>query len=135
MRKQSILVIEDNALIVKFYRMALERQGGYEVHATENVEEILRLVGSGAVDLVILDISLSNAHYHDKKVDGIDIAALIRQNPASAQIPILVATAHAMEGDRKKIVAATGANDYLEKPIYDSKKLIAKVQGLLSGEK
>ena len=132
MKKQSILVVEDNALIVKFYRMALERQGGYKVHTTEDVDEILRLVRSGEIDLVILDISLSNAHYKNRKMDGIEIAGMIRQDPATARIPILVATAHAMEGDRAKIIAATGANGYLEKPIYDSKKLISEVETLLS---
>lgn len=134
MKKQSILVVEDNALIVKFYRMALERQGGYEVHTTEDVEEILQLVRSGEIDLVILDISLSNAHYQNRKMDGIEIAGMIRQDPATARIPILVATAHAMEGDRAKIIAATGANGYLEKPIYDSKKLISQVEALLSAK-
>lgn len=134
MKKQSVLVVEDNALIVKFYRMVLERQGGYEVHTTEDVEEILQLVRSGKIDLVILDISLSNAHYHSRKMDGIEIAGMIRQDPAIAHIPILVATAHAMEGDREKIIAATGANGYLEKPIYDSRKLISEVETLLSAK-
>ncbi|HEY3129634.1 MAG TPA: response regulator [Acidobacteriota bacterium] len=132
MKKQSILVVEDNALIVKFYRMALERQGGYKVYTTEDVDEILQLVRSGEIDLVILDISLSNAHYQNRKMDGIEIAGLIRQDQATARIPILVATAHAMEGDRAKIIAATGANGYLEKPIYDSRKLISEVESLLS---
>jgi CheY-like chemotaxis protein len=131
-KKQSILVVEDNALIVKFYRMALERQGGYKVYTTEDVDEILQLVRSGEIDLVILDISLSNAHYQNRKMDGIEIAGLIRQDQATARIPILVATAHAMEGDRAKIIAATGANGYLEKPIYDSRKLISEVESLLS---
>ncbi len=134
MKKQSIIVVEDNALIVKFYRMALERQGGYEVHTTENVEEILQLVRSGKIDLVILDVSLSNAYYHNRKMDGIEIAGMIRQDPVTAHIPILVATAHVMEGDREKIIAATGANGYLEKPIYDSKKLISQVEALLSAK-
>lgn len=132
MKRPSILVVEDNALIVKFYRMALERQGGYQVHATEDVEEILRLVRSGSIDLLILDISLSGAHYQGRNVDGVQIAAMLRGHPSGARLPILVATAHAMEGDRGKILAATGADDYLEKPIYDSRKLIGKVEVLLS---
>lgn len=132
MRRQSILVVEDNALIVKFYQLALGRQGGYQVYATEEVEEILRLAQSGTIDLVILDISLSGVHYQGRNVDGIQIATLLREDPTTSHIPILIATAHAMEGDRQKIIAATRADDYLEKPIYDSKLLIGKIRELLS---
>ncbi|MBI4455310.1 MAG: response regulator [Acidobacteria bacterium] len=134
-KKQTILVVEDNVLIVKFYHMALGRQGGYEVYATEEVEEILTLARSGAIDLVILDISLSGAQYRGKQIDGVQIAELLRKDEDTAHIPILIATAHAMEGDREKIISATSADDYLEKPIYDSKKLIEKIEALLSTNK
>ncbi|MBI2821230.1 MAG: response regulator [Acidobacteria bacterium] len=135
MKQRAILVVEDNPLIVKFYRLALERQGGYKVHSTEDVEEILRLARSRSVDLVLLDISLSGARYHGKKVDGVQIAALLRGDPNTAAIPILIATAHAMEGDRAKIIAATGADGYLEKPIYDARWLIGKIQSLLADDR
>ena len=131
-KRRSILVVEDNPLIVKFYRMALGRRGGYDVHSTEEVGEILNLARSGAVDLVILDISLSGARYDGRNIDGVQIAGLLRSDPACAHIPILIATAHAMTGDREKMIQATGADDYLEKPIYDSNLLIGKIEALLS---
>lgn len=131
MAKAKILVVEDNPLIVKFYQMALSRRAGYEVYATEDVEEIVARAGSGGADVIILDISLSNANYRGQKVDGIQIARLLRENPASAHIAILIATAHAMEGDREKFLWATGADGYIEKPIYDSAKLIKKIEELL----
>lgn len=129
--KARILIVEDNPLIVKFYRLALERKAGYAVQATEDVDQILALAASGAVDLVILDISLSGAVYAGKRVDGIGIAGLLRQDPKTASIPILIATAHAMEGDKEKITEATGADGYLQKPIYDASVLISKVEELL----
>ena len=46
------------------------------------------------------------------------------------RLPILLATAHAMEGDRQRLLAASGADAYLEKPIYDPQVLIAKVEEL-----
>ncbi|HEY2931952.1 MAG TPA: response regulator [Acidobacteriota bacterium] len=128
---KTVLVVEDNPLILKFYRMALERQGGFRVRTTENVNEIVTLARSKSVDAVILDISLSNAEYQGKKIDGIQIARILREDPASADIPILVITAHAMEGDRERIILATGADDYLQKPIYDTQKLVAKINELI----
>jgi len=126
-----VLVVEDNPLVAKFYRLALERAGGHKVTCTEDVSEILRLVSSRAVDVVILDVSLANCFYDGHPVDGLDLAHLIRQQPEGKELPILLATAHAMEGDRERLLAASGADAYLEKPIYDPKVLIDKISEIL----
>lgn len=126
-----ILVVEDNPLIAKFYRLALERVGGYQVVCSEDVEEILRLVSEGGVALAILDVSLRNSRHEGQPVDGLELARLIRARAGERPLPILLATAHAMEGDRQRLLAASGADAYLEKPIYDPKVLVAKVEELM----
>jgi CheY-like chemotaxis protein len=126
-----ILVVEDNPLVAKFYRLALERAGGYEVVLTEDVEEILRLAAEHAVDVVILDVSLRNCRHEGQPVDGIELAQLIRARSGERRIPILLATAHAMEGDRQRLLTASGADAYLEKPIYDPQVLVRKVEQLM----
>ena len=126
-----VLVVEDNSLVAKFYRLALERAGGHKVTCTEDVGEILRLVTGRTLDVVILDVSLANCSYDGHPVDGLDLAHLIRQQPEGKELPILLATAHAMEGDRERLLAASGAYAYLEKPIYDPKVLIEKISELL----
>jgi two-component system cell cycle response regulator DivK len=128
----SVLVVEDNPLVAKFYRLALQRAGGYDVVLTEDVEEILRLAANHAVDAVILDVSLRNCRREGRPVDGIELAQLIRARSGEVRIPILLATAHAMEGDRQRLLAASGADDYLEKPIYDPQVLIRKVEQLMA---
>jgi CheY-like chemotaxis protein len=65
-------------------------------------------------------------------VDGLELARLIRARSGERRLPILLATAHAMEGDRQRLLAASGADAYLEKPIYDPQVLIAKVEELRS---
>ncbi|MBZ5667679.1 MAG: response regulator, partial [Acidobacteriia bacterium] len=59
-----------------------------------------------------------------------ELAHLLRQR-APKRLPILIATAHAMAGDRERLLAASGADDYLEKPIYDARGLVEKVRQLL----
>jgi len=127
-----ILVVEDNPLVAKFYRLALERAGGFEVTLSEDVEAILGQVAAAAFDAVILDVSLRNCRYNGQSVDGLDLARLIRQTPQGKILPILLATAHAMEGDRQRLLAASGADGYLEKPIYDPQILINKVRELIA---
>jgi CheY-like chemotaxis protein len=126
-----ILVVEDNPLVAKFYRLALERAGGFQVTFSEDVDAILAHVASSAFDAMVLDVSLRNCRYQGRPVDGLEVAQLIRQMPEGKSLPILLATAHAMEGDRERLLTASGANAYLEKPIYDPNILINKIKALV----
>ncbi len=126
----TILVVEDNALVAKFYRMALERAGGFACILSENVGEILAAVKAGRIDLAILDVSLSQSEWEGHPIDGVDLARLLKQH-APRRLPILLVTAHAMAGDHERLLAASGADDYFEKPIFDASLLVEKVQHLL----
>ncbi|MCL6565618.1 MAG: response regulator [Acidobacteriia bacterium] len=128
-----ILIVEDHALVAKFYCMALERAGGFTCWVCEDVEAILAAVAEGRVDLVLLDVSLSGTHRQGRPVDGIELARLIQQAAKAngRTLPILLATAHAMAGDRERLLAASGADDYLEKPVYDAELLVRKIRRLL----
>ena len=126
-----VLVVEDNPLVAKFYRMALERVAGYQVTCIEDVEVILRQVGAAAYEVAIIDVSLRNCRYNGQVIDGLELARLIRGIPGGEKLPILLATAHAMAGDRQRLLSASGADAYLEKPIYDPQVLIGKIQELM----
>ena len=58
-------------------------------------------------------------------MDGYTVAAKLKGNPDSASIPIIALTAHAMKGDKEKILAA-GCDDYISKPI-DPENIIAAI--------
>jgi CheY-like chemotaxis protein len=58
-----------------------------------------------------------------------------RRKTSSATAPsrsffceVLLATAHAMSGDRERLLESSGADGYLQKPVYDSAQLVAKVR-------
>jgi two-component system cell cycle response regulator DivK len=63
-------------------------------------------------DLILLDIQLP-------MLDGYAVAAEIRKDPALRDTPIIAVTSYAMVGDREKALAS-GATDYIEKPINPS---------------
>jgi CheY-like chemotaxis protein len=128
---QKILIVEDDAINVKFMKVVLTRKGGYEVLVSEDVEEILALAASGDVDAIVMDISLSRSTYDEKKVDGIFITKLLKQRPETAQVPVILATAHAMFGDRERFLAETGAEHYIAKPIHDPDHFLAEVRKVL----
>jgi CheY-like chemotaxis protein len=130
---KTILIVEDHPLVAKFYRMALERAGGYSCLITEDANEIVAAVEGGTIALVLLDVSLRGTHWEGKPIDGIELAQLLKRR-APGRLPILLATAHAMAGDRERLLAASGADEYLQKPIYDAQQLAQTVQRLIDGD-
>lgn len=129
-RARTVLIVEDHALVAKFYRMALERAGGFRCLVTEDVAEMLDEVEAGRVDVAILDISLSGSHWQGRPVNGVELTRLLKEH-SPHPLPVLIATAHAMAGDRERLLDVSGADDYLEKPVYDVQLLVEKIQGLL----
>ena len=128
---QKILLVEDDPINVKFIEVVLTRMGGYEVVVSEDVEEIIAIAKSGTLAGIIMDISLARSSYEGKKVDGIFITNLLKADPETKGIPVLLATAHAMYGDREKFLAETGAEGYLSKPIHDPDAFLREVQSVV----
>ncbi len=125
-----ILLVEDDPINVKFIQTVLVKKGGYEVLVSEEVGEILRLAREADLKAIIMDVSLSRSSYQGQKVDGIFITKLLKQDEATRRIPVLLATAHAMFGDREKYLELTGAEGYIAKPIHDPAALIDAVKSV-----
>jgi len=129
-KQKQIIIVEDNALVAKFFRMALERAGGFSCIVTENVPTIIARVEAGEVDLILLDVSLSNAEWEGQMVNGVELCRILKSK-TMRRLPVLLATAHAMSGDRERLLQASGADGYLEKPVYDSAMLVEKIRELM----
>jgi len=127
----TVLIVEDNQSVAKFYALALERRGQFNCLQADTAEEVLAQARAGAVDLILLDVSLVSFTYQNRPIDGLELARVLKNDPATRHIPILLATAHAMVGDRERFLETSGADDYLQKPIYDPSVLVAKVNSLL----
>jgi two-component system cell cycle response regulator DivK len=127
-----ILVVEDDPMNAKYLEFALTRVGNFEVVVTENVDQIIQIAKAQEVDLILLDISLANSYYKGKEMDGADITKLLKQDSETKNIPIILATAHTMKGDKEKFLRQTQADDYVTKPITAPQELIDKVNHLLS---
>lgn len=127
---ERILLVEDDPINVKFIQTVLAKKGGYEVLVSEDVDEILRLAREAGLKAIIMDVSLSRSSYQGQKVDGIFITKLLKQSEATRGVPVLLATAHAMFGDREKYLELTGAEGYISKPIHDPSALIEAVKSV-----
>ena len=112
-----ILLVEDHEEIWDFLSRRLRRRG-FEVAVATDGQEGIDKSKSEAPDVILLDMNLPT-------VDGWSAAGLIRADPATATVPIIALTAHAMSGDKDKAIAA-GCTDYCPKPI-DFSDLLAKI--------
>ena len=126
-----VLVVEDDPHNAVVFRKILEKRAGCRVTVTESAEEMMRLAAAGGIDLVIMDISLANARWQGQSVSGVDLCRVLREDPRCAAIPIVIASAHAMRGDAERLLAESGANEYIAKPIVDHAAFARQVRGLL----
>ncbi|MEI6210104.1 MAG: response regulator [bacterium] len=114
-RATRLLVVEDNAVNRTVLLRQLRKLGYVDADAVSNGMEAVRAVTSIAYDAVIMDCQMP-------EMDGYEASQRIRklqesgQLAQSAPLPIIAVTAHAMQGDYEKCLAA-GMDDYLPKPI------------------
>jgi two-component system, cell cycle response regulator DivK len=125
------LVVEDDAHNATLFRKLLEKRCGCQVTVTESVEEILDLCRTAGIELVIMDVSLNNSRWEGRAISGVEICRLLKQDPATAHIPVVLATAHAMRGDAESLMAESGADDYVAKPILDHEQFVARIRNRL----
>lgn len=125
------LVVEDDAHNAMLFRKLLEKRCGCTVTVTESVQEILDACRTGDVALVIMDVSLNNSRWQDRPISGVEICRMLKQDPATAGIPVVLATAHAMRGDAEALLAESGADDYVAKPIIDHEQFVAGIRARL----
>jgi len=117
-----ILLVEDNDMNRDMLSRRLQRKGHEVLLAADGMQAIL-MAESEAPDLILLDMSLP-------VIDGWEAARRLKASPATAKVPIVALTAHAMAGDREKALAA-GCDDYDTKPV-DFLNLTAKIDRILS---
>jgi two-component system, cell cycle response regulator DivK len=128
---QTILLVEDDPTNVRVFSKILSKRAGLNVRHTENAEEVLAIAQAQEVDLVLMDVSLSHSMYKGKSVDGIRLTQMLKENPATAKLPVVLVTAHAMDGDRENFLKKSGADDYISKPVIDHEAFVKQIQSLL----
>lgn len=131
---KTVLIVEDDIVNARVFSKILTKRGGLAAKHTENVEEVMELARNGEADLILMDVSLARSVYKGKSVDGIKITQLLKADPETAKLPIILVTAHAMAGDREDFLAQSGADDYISKPVIDHQLFVDKIKSLLPPE-
>ena len=119
--KRKILVTDDEMPVVRIIKTNLELEG-FQVVTAFNGEEALSQVQTEKPDLVILDVMM-------RKMDGWEVLARLKGDPATEDLPVVMLTALSQIEDMDR-GARLGNDCYLTKP-FDPTELISMVRRLL----
>jgi CheY-like chemotaxis protein len=119
-----ILLVEDNEMNRDMLSRRLLRNG-FEVVMAVDGQQAIDMAASEKPAVILMDMSLP-------VIDGWEATRQIKANAATASIPVIALTAHAMAEDEAKARAA-GCDDFDTKPV-DIQRLVGKIQTLLNGK-
>lgn len=119
--KPKILVVDDEPDALELIEFNL-KSSGLDVLTAADGETALALARTQVPDLLLLDLMLP-------EVDGLEVCKILRRDPATSSIPIIMLTAKAAEVDRV-LGLELGADDYVTKP-FSPRELVLRVKNLL----
>ena len=116
-KRKKILLVDDSATALLMEKTMLGR--GYDLVTAGDGAEALKTAVRELPDLILLDVVMP-------KMDGFEVCRVLRGIEATRHIPIIMVTTRG-EGKNVEAGFASGANDYVTKPI-NSAELLAKIQ-------
>jgi diguanylate cyclase (GGDEF)-like protein len=122
---ERLLVVDDDPFIARLLEIELAA-AGFQVRVANDGQQAIDLVREEAPDLVITDVMMPH-------VDGFELTRLLRQDPRTAHISVIILTARGLSADKLEGFAI-GADDYIVKP-FDTPELLARVRGVLRRSK
>jgi CheY-like chemotaxis protein len=105
---KNILLVEDNEVNRRLAGFLLRSQG-YQVREATTALAAFEMLETERPDLIVMDIQLPG-------IDGLEATRKLKEQPETADIPVIAVTSYAMKGDREKALAA-GCAGYVTKPI------------------
>lgn len=119
-----ILLVEDDEMNRDMLSRRLIKRG-YDVIMATDGEQGVSLARTGSPDIILMDMSLP-------VMDGWTATMTLKADAATADIPVIALTAHAMAGDQEKALAA-GCDDFDTKPV-ELVRLLGKIEALVGGD-
>jgi len=121
-----LLYVEDNDDNIYMLKMRLELLDDFEVLTAENGEKGCEVAAAESPDIILMDLEMP-------VVDGWEATRRLKSNPKTRDIPVIAFSAHALAGERHKVLAA-GCDEFETKPI-EFDRLVATIRRILAVRK
>jgi diguanylate cyclase (GGDEF)-like protein len=123
--EERLLIVDDDPFIARLLEIELQA-AGYKVRVANDGQQAIDMVRGDPPDLVITDVMMPH-------VDGFELTRMLRQDPRTAAVSVIILTARGLSADKLEGFAI-GADDYIVKP-FDTPELLARVRGVLRRSK
>lgn len=114
-----ILLVDDDTLLTETTATLIQCSGDHQVYITDEPTEVFRQCQSGNIDVVMMDVNLPGAEWQGKSVSGADLSRLLKTQPHTANIPIILVTAYALVNEQNYLLETSKADSFYAKPILD----------------
>ena len=121
MAGEKILLVEDNPVNRRLAEFLL-RSHGYQVREAATALEAFEILKTERPDLIVMDILLPG-------MDGPEATKKLKEQPATADIPVVAVTSYAMKGDRERCLEV-GMDGYVAKPIR-ARELFEAIENII----
>jgi two-component system cell cycle response regulator DivK len=121
--KKCILVVEDNPLNMKLFSAMIASQG-YGVLQAPDGARGLEMARRDYPDLIVMDVMMPG-------ISGLDVTRMLKDDPETADIPIIVTSGYGLRGDEEEL-CASGCDGFIAKPIGVS-EFLSLIELLLTG--
>ena len=122
---EKILIVDDEVETIRLISLVLQRQG-YQVISATNGSSGFDLAVKEIPNLILLDLMMPD-------IDGYQVTRQLRENPATANVPIMIFSAKGQVEDRVTGYES-GIDDYLTKPVHPA-ELVARIKSLIARSK
>ncbi len=131
----NILLVEDDYLLGRSTARLLEASGQHRVRLTHKAADVFKLCEAGSIELVLMDVNLPGTFWQGKEVTGVDLSRILKLNPMTRHLPVVLLTANATEIDEGKLMSAGLADLVCTKPIRDADMLLSVLVQLTSASR
>ena len=119
---KKILIVDDQPEVRELVEVTL-KTGDYQILKAKSGEDAVEIAKTEKLDLIIMDIMMPGG------IDGLEATRILKNEPETRDIPVIMLTAKGQESDREKGLEV-GADDYFTKP-FSPPELIKKVEEAL----
>lgn len=118
--------MDDEVTFTRMTKLNLDRIGDYETHVVNDSKQAVDTAKEIVPDIIFLDFMMPG-------LDGGDVAALLRDDPKLAHIPVVFLTAIVSKDDTDSMGSQVGGNLFLAKPVK-AQEMVDTIEQLLTGE-
>lgn len=126
--------MEDDYLLGRSTARLIEKLGEHRVRLTHKAADVFKYCQSGWSDLVIMDVNLPGTFWQGQEVSGIDLCRLLKLQPQTTHLPVVLLTAYAMKDNELQMLNDSLANYLCTKPIIDYEAFLHLLEQLQRGE-